>query len=66
VASSSGRALDNKQIREQLHDDSDSFSEFSQESDICMFDHIDPDAEISGPDLRDSCSNSDDCEVSEM
>jgi hypothetical protein len=50
VESSSGHALDSKQIHEQLHVDSDSFSEFSQDSDIDMFDCIDPDAKISGPD----------------
>jgi hypothetical protein len=31
MASSSWRALDSKQIYEQLHDDSDSFTEFSQD-----------------------------------
>jgi hypothetical protein len=61
VASPSGQALDSKQIHEQLHVDSDFFSEFSQDSDIDMFDCIDPDAKISGPVLSDSCSNSDDC-----
>jgi hypothetical protein len=60
MASSSGHALDSKQIHEQLHDDSDSFSEFSQNSDIDTFEHTDTDAKKSGPDLSDSCSNSDD------
>jgi hypothetical protein len=58
MASSSGHALDSKQIHEQLHD-SDSSSEFSQDSDIDIFDLTDPDAETRGADLRDSCSNSD-------
>jgi hypothetical protein len=49
MASSSGHALDSKQIHEQLHHDSDSFSEFSQHSDIDTPDHTDPD-------LSDSCS----------
>jgi hypothetical protein len=56
--------LDSKQLQEQQHVDSDSFSEFSQDSDIDMFDCINPDAKISGPDLSDTCSNSDDCQVS--
>jgi hypothetical protein len=56
--------LDSKQIHEQLHDDSDSFSEFSQNSDIDIFDHIDPDDKISGPHLSDSCGNSDDSQAS--
>jgi hypothetical protein len=57
MASSDGHALDSKLIREQLNNDSDSFSEFSQDSDIDVFDCIDSDAEISGPGL--SCNNSD-------
>jgi hypothetical protein len=56
--------LDSKQIHEQLHDDSDSFTEFSQDSDIDIFDHINPVAEICGPDLSESCSISDDCQAS--
>jgi hypothetical protein len=32
--------------------------------DINIIDCIDPDAEISGPDLSDSCSNSDDSQAS--
>jgi hypothetical protein len=64
MASSSGHALDSKQIHEKLRNDSDSFSEFSQDSDIDIIDHVDPDAEISGPDLSDSGSNSDDGEAS--
>jgi hypothetical protein len=60
VASTSGRALDSKQIREQLHDDSDSFSEISQDSDIDIIAHSDPDAKINEPDLSDSGGNSDD------
>jgi hypothetical protein len=63
MASSSGRALDSKQIHEQLHD-SDSFIEFIQDSDTDIFDRIYPGAEISGPDLGDSFSNSDDGQVS--
>jgi hypothetical protein len=63
MAFSSGRAVDSKQIREQLHDDSDALSEFSQDSDIDIFGHIDFDGEICGPDLSDSCSNSDDGQI---
>jgi hypothetical protein len=33
---SSGRALDSEQIHEQLYDDSDLFSEFSQDSDLLV------------------------------
>jgi hypothetical protein len=40
-----------------MHEDSDSSSEF-------IFHHIDPDAKICGPDLSDSCINSDDGQVS--
>jgi hypothetical protein len=47
MASSCGRALDSKQIHEQLHDDSDPFSESSQDSNIDIFDRIDPDG-VSG------------------
>jgi hypothetical protein len=60
MTSFSGRVLANKQIHEHLHDDSDSFSEYSQDSDIDIFDHIEPDAKICGLDLSDSCSNYDD------
>jgi hypothetical protein len=41
-----------------LHDDSDSFSEFSPDSDI------DPDYKICGPDFSDSCRTSDDSQAS--
>jgi hypothetical protein len=54
AGTSRGHVLDSKQIHEQFHDDSDSFSEFSQDSDVDIFDHIDPDAKMSGPDLSDS------------
>jgi hypothetical protein len=47
MASSSGRALNSKQIHEQLHDDSDPFSEFSLDSNVDIFDRIDPDG-VSG------------------
>jgi hypothetical protein len=47
-----------------LYDDSDHFNEFGQDSDIDIFDHIDPDSNISGPDLSNSCSNSDAGQVS--
>jgi hypothetical protein len=60
VVSSSGCSLDSRQIHEQLHYDSDSSSEFSQDSDIDIFDRVDPDAKISTPDLSDSYNNSDD------
>jgi hypothetical protein len=57
MMSSSGRALDSKQIHEQLHDDLDSSSEFSQDSDIDIFNRIEIDAKICGPDLSDSCTS---------
>jgi hypothetical protein len=50
MASSSGRALDSKQIHEQMHDDSDSFSEFCQDSGTDIFDRIYTDVEMCGPD----------------
>jgi hypothetical protein len=62
--SSSGCALDSRQIHKQLHDDLDSSSEFSQDSYIDIFDCMDPDAKMSRPDLSDSCSNSDDSQAS--
>jgi hypothetical protein len=64
MASTSGRALDSKQIREQLHVDSDSFSEISQDSDIDIIEHSDPDAEINETDLSESGGNSDDGQAS--
>jgi hypothetical protein len=51
MASTSGCALDSKQIREEMHDDSDSFSEISQDSENDINVHTDPDAEINEPDL---------------
>jgi hypothetical protein len=60
MAFSGGHALDSKQILEQLHDDSDSITELGQDLDIDIFDRIDPDAEISGPGLSDSCNSDDD------
>jgi hypothetical protein len=57
MASSRGRELDSKQIHEQLHDDSDPSCEFIHDSDIDVFERI-------GPDLSDSCSNSDHGQVS--
>jgi hypothetical protein len=63
MESSIGHALDSKQIHEQLHNDLDSFGDLSQDSDIDIFDRIDPDFEISRPDLSDSCSNSHDSQV---
>jgi hypothetical protein len=51
--------MDSKQIHEQLHDYSDSFSKFSQDSDVGVFDHTGPDAKTRGTDFSDSCSNSD-------
>jgi hypothetical protein len=47
-----------------LHDDSDSLSKFSQDSDADIFYSIDSDAEICATDLRDSYSNSDDGQAS--
>jgi hypothetical protein len=47
-----------------LRDDSDSFSEFSQDLDIDIIERIDPDVKMSGPDLSDSCNNSDDGKAS--
>jgi hypothetical protein len=43
MASSSGCELDSEQIHEQLYVDSDSFSGFSLNSDIDMFDRTDSD-----------------------
>jgi hypothetical protein len=60
MASTSKCVLDSKQIRQQLQDDSDSFSEISQNSDINITEHSDSDAEINRPDLSDSVGNSDD------
>jgi hypothetical protein len=57
MASSRGRELDSKQIHEQLHDDSDYSCEFIQDLDIDVFERI-------GPDLNDSCCNSDHGQVS--
>jgi hypothetical protein len=51
--------LDSKQIREQLRDMLDSFSEISQDSDTDIFECTDRDAEIRGPHLGDSGDNSD-------
>jgi hypothetical protein len=59
MASTSGCVLDSKQIHESLHDDSDSFSEISQDSDIDKIAHSEPDAKINEPDLSDSGGNSD-------
>jgi hypothetical protein len=53
-------SIGHKHIHEQLHDDLDSFSDFSQDSNTDIFECIDPDSEISRPDL----SNSDDSQVS--
>jgi hypothetical protein len=53
VVSTNGHALDSKQVHKQLHDDSDSFSGISQNADIDIIGHSDPDAEVSGPDLSD-------------
>jgi hypothetical protein len=64
VASASGRALGSKQIREQLHDVSDSFSEINQDSDIDIIAHSDLDDEINEPDLSDSGGNYDDGQAS--
>jgi hypothetical protein len=64
MASTSGYALDSKQICEKFHDDMDSFSETSQDSDIDVTEHNDPDAKINGPDLSGSDGNSDDDQAS--
>jgi hypothetical protein len=62
MTSTSGRALDSKQIREQLHDDS--FREISQDSDIDIIEHSDTDDEINEPDLGDNGGNSHDGQAS--
>lgn len=54
MVSTSGCALASKQI----HDNVESFTEISQDADIDITEHSDPDAEINKPDLSDS-SNSD-------
>jgi hypothetical protein len=64
MVSTSGHALGSKQIREQLHDDSDSFSEISQDSDIDITAHSNPDDEINETDMSDSGGNSDDGQAS--
>jgi hypothetical protein len=60
MVSTSGHALGSKHIREQLHEDSDSFSDISQDSDTDLTEHSDTDAEINRYDLSDSAGNSDD------
>jgi hypothetical protein len=57
MASTSGRALGSRQIREQLHDDS--FSEISQDAYIDITEPSDSDDEINRPDLSDNGGNSD-------
>jgi hypothetical protein len=47
--------LTTKQMQEEVRVYSGPFSEFSQDSNIDIFDRIDPDGEISVPDLSDSC-----------
>jgi hypothetical protein len=47
-----------QQIHE-LHDGSGSFSQFSQDSDTDIFDHIYPHAKTRRTDLSDNCSNFD-------
>lgn len=54
-----GHILGSKQIPELVHDNSNSFSVFSQNPNIHTFHHSDVNAEISVPDASDSCSNSD-------
>jgi hypothetical protein len=49
VASTSGLALDSKQICEYLHVDADSFSEISQDADIDITECIYPHAEVNRP-----------------
>jgi hypothetical protein len=58
-------ALSSKHICEHLHDDSDSFSDISQDSDTDITEHNDPDAETNRCDLSDSSGNSDDGQVCE-
>jgi hypothetical protein len=53
MVSTSWHVLGSKHICEQLHDDSDSFSEISQDSDTDIIEHNDPDAEINRHDLSD-------------
>jgi hypothetical protein len=58
IESSLAYALDTKEIHKQLHDDSEIFSQLSQDSDINIFNHTDHDAKISWPGLSDIYSNS--------
>jgi hypothetical protein len=64
VASTSGHALDSKQILKRLHNDLDSFSKISQVADVDITEHSDPVVKVSGPDFRDSNGNSDDSQAS--
>jgi hypothetical protein len=50
MASTSGHALDSKEICEQLHNDLDSFSEIRQDAEVDIIEHSDPVAKVSGPD----------------
>jgi hypothetical protein len=64
MASTSGHALGSRETCKQLHDDSNSSSEITQDSDIDITEHSDHDAKINKPDLGDSGGNSDDSQVS--
>jgi hypothetical protein len=48
--------LHGKQIRQQLDDDSSSFSGISQDADIDIIERSDPDAKINRADLSDNGS----------
>jgi hypothetical protein len=47
-------------VAQQLHDDSECFSDISQDADIDISEDSDPDAEINRSDFSDSGGNSDD------
>lgn len=52
MTSTSWHALDSKQIHEELHDDSDSFSDISEDSDISIIEYSDPDDGLASANVR--------------
>jgi hypothetical protein len=51
-------------MQAQLHDNLDSFTEISQDSDIDIIKYSDPDVKINRPEMSDSGGNSDDSQAS--
>lgn len=64
MACTSGHALGSKQICEQRYNGSNSSSEITQDSDIDIIEHSDPDAKIKRLNFGDSGGNSDDSQAS--